>query len=374
MFESRRSWAVGVMLSIWAAACSSDSESSDNGDGLPPPYSGAPMTSGTPSTPSSETPAPAPADPGPAPAANPTPAPVNEGNQDLPVAPPEQPAAGAGGSAGTGEQPAAGGSTMVGVAGSGEQPGPDLPPVGTARTRVFVLFGQSNMYGLPAPQQEDLVINPRVEVLTLQACGRHGAGQWMPAQPPLHGCVGQPSGSVFGPGVGPGDYFARAIAAAFPEDTILLVPNAIPGVSIDVFQPNQPDYNSMLARARMAQQRGEISGFIFHQGESDGCNAQSRASWPGRVKNVVDRLRADLDAPNAPFVAGELINLYDCSADMNPVIDSLPNTIANAAVVSSDGNFAAVQGDNYNNIHFELVGQRELGRRYGDAMLGLLQP
>jgi hypothetical protein len=246
--------------------------------------------------------------------------------------------------------------------------------VAAARTQVFLLFGQSNMYGLPAPQTEDLQINPRVEVLTLEACGRHGVNQWMPAQPPLHGCIGQVSTSVFGPGVGPGDYFARAIAAAFPEDTILLVPNAIAGVSIDVFQPGQQAYNSIVTRARMAQERGEISGIIFHQGESDCESPQSQATWPGRVNTVVTQLRSDLGMGNAPFVAGELIYTRGCSRTMNPVINSLPNLIANSAVVSANGNFAAVQGDNYNDIHFELAGQRELGRRYGAAMLGLLQP
>jgi hypothetical protein len=239
---------------------------------------------------------------------------------------------------------------------------------------VFLLFGQSNMYGLPNPQAEDLQVIPRVEVLTLEQCGRHGVNQWMPAQPPLHGCVGQPSGSVFGPGVGPGDYFARTIADAFPEDTILLVPNAIPGVSIDVFQPGQQAYNSILARARMAQERGEIAGMIFHQGESDCGSPQSRGSWPGRVKNVVDGLRSDLGIADVPFVAGEIIRLFGCANDMNPVIGSLPNTITNAGVVSSQGNFGAVQGDNFNTLHFDLAAQREFGRRYAQAMLELLSP
>jgi hypothetical protein len=75
-----------------------------------------------------------------------------------------------------------------------------------------------------------------------------------------------------------------------------------------------------------------------------------------------------------PFVAGELIHLQPCAAAMNPVIRSLPNTISNAAAVVADDNFAAVQGDNYNNLHFDLAAQRELGRRYGAAMLGLLLP
>jgi hypothetical protein len=291
---------------------------------------------------------------------------VNEGPPDVtqldPIQPPAADGSGEGGAGGAANPP---------VEPTPEVPVEEPPPAPEARTQVFLLFGQSNMYGLPNPQAEDLQIDPRVEVLTLEQCGRHGRDQWMPAQPPLHGCVGQPSGSVFGPGLGPGDYFAREIAAAFPDDTILLVPNAIPGVSIDVFQPGQQAYNSIVARARMAQERGEIRGMIFHQGESD-CGSQ--ASWPGRVKNVVDQLRSDLGIGDVPFVAGELLRLFGCAAGMNPVIGSLPNTITNTAVVSSQGNFGAVQGDNYNNLHFDLAAQREFGRRYGEAMLGLLQP
>ena len=320
-------------------------------------------------------PAAAPVDGTPEPAApapvNPTPA-GNEGGPDVSGLQPSEPPPNAEGSGG---QPPDDGATPDPATPPVEPPPAEPPPAEpAARTQVFLLFGQSNMYGLPNPQAADLEVNPRVEVLTLEACGRHAANQWMPAQPPLHGCVGQPSGNVFGPGLGPGDYFARTIAAAFPEDTILLVPNAIPSVSIDVFQPGQQAYNSILARARMAQERGEISGIIFHQGESDCGSPQSRASWPGRVKTVVDRLRSDLDIGEAPFVAGELLYLFGCSGDMNPVINSLPNVITNAAVASANGNFGAVQGDNFNNLHFDLAAQREFGRRYGEAMIRLLQP
>lgn len=384
--RSYTSLALGLLLVIAGGACGSEDDTASPSG--PPPFSGSVPSTVAPTTPSVPDTAQAPNTPAPdAPAAvDPSTPPASSGNEssgnegnpsDAPLEPstPPPPAGTETGQEGATppedgtQQPAPPDDTQTPPV---EEPPAEPAPVG--QTRVFLLFGQSNMYGLPAPQAEDLVINPRVEVLTLQACGRHGVDQWMPAQPPLHGCVGQPSGNVFGPGLGPGDYFARAIADAFPDDTILLVPNAIAGVSIDVFQPGQQAYNSMLARARIAQERGEISGFIFHQGESDCGSQQSRQSWPGRVKNVVDRLRSDLGAPNAPFVAGEILYLFGCAGDMNPVIDSLPNTISNTAVVSANGNFGAVQGDNYNNLHFDLAGQRELGKRYGAAMLGLLQP
>jgi hypothetical protein len=242
--------------------------------------------------------------------------------------------------------------------------------VETARTQVFLLFGQSNMWGVPAPQTEDMAINPRVEVLSINGCAAHGANQWVPAQPPLHGCVGQPSGGGQGPGVGPGDYFGKTLAEAFPEDTILLVPNAIPGVSIDVFQPGQAAYNSTLARARLAQERGEIRGMIFHQGESD--SGQGSATWPGRVKTVVERLRSDLGIGEVPFVAGELF--YGCGCQThNPFINQLPAMISNTFVARADG-FTAVprEQDTFGNLHFDRNSQVEFGRRYGALMITAL--
>lgn len=294
-----------------------------------------------------------------------TPSTVPAGNEEAPpnTAPlqPSDPPAGEDTSGGAGAEP------MV----PPEQTPPtptEPPPIPAARTQVFLLFGQSNMYGVPAPQAQDLEIHPRVEVLTLSACGRHGVNQWMPAQPPLHGCVGQPPGGQFGPGLGPGDYFGKALAAAFPEDTILLVPNAIPGASIDVFLPGQEAYNSILARAQMAQQRGEIRGILFHQGETNCGDPQ----WPGRVDDVVTRLRSDLGIGEVPFLAGEMLYANQggqCGNMMNPVIAMLPAIVSNSFIVSAEG--LGLSPDQYN-VHFNLQGQREFGRRYADVMLGAL--
>jgi hypothetical protein len=205
-------------------------------------------------------------------------------------------------------------------------------------------------------------------VLTLTSCGRHGTNQWVPAQPPLHGCVGQAGTGAQGPGVGPGDYFAKALADAFPQDTILLVPNAIPGVSIDVFQPGQTAYNSIVSRARMAQQRGQIRGMIFHQGETD----SGQSNWPTRVKTVVDRLRSDLGIGQVPFVAGELL-IGGCCTGHNTYVNQLPTVISNAFVARANG-FTAVPNDGFGNLHFDLPSQREFGRRYGQLMIDALQP
>jgi hypothetical protein len=358
---------------LFLAACGAASSDEDNG-AVVPPYSGSANTQQTPSTTT--------------PATNETPA-TSDTQQPSGIATPpsnsEGPQAGANTPVAPAQNTDTGTTTPPPQQTPPQQTPPDqtppqqtppdqTPPVqtppATARTQVFLLFGQSNMWGVPNPQQQDLTINPRVEVLTITNCSKHGTNQWVPAQPPLHGCVGQPGTGGQGPGVGPGDYFGKTIADAFPNDTILLVPAAVPGVSIDTFQPGQTNYTNLLNRAKMAQQRGEIRGMIFHQGESDAGNT---GTWPARVKTVVDRLRSDLNIPNAPFVAGELLP-SGCCGGMNSVIDGLPNTISKAAVVKADQNFGAVpkSADTYGNLHFDVAAQRIFGARYGQAMLTLL--
>jgi hypothetical protein len=238
---------------------------------------------------------------------------------------------------------------------------------------VFLLIGQSNMEGVPKPQAQDQAQNARVKVLAYDNCSNLGRtyNQWYTAVPPLHSCYG---------GVGPGDYFGKALATAFPDATIGLVPNAIAGVDVDFFRKGvvssrrgefriPPDnhwmgaYEWVIQRARLAQQSGVIKGILFHQGESDNENPQ----WVGKVKQIVTDLRVDLGLGDVPFIAGEL--LYGgCCARHNTLVNQLPSQIPNAHAISASGLGAM---DNY---HFDLAGQRELGARYAAKMLSVLSP
>lgn len=272
--------------------------------------------------------------------------------------------------------PAQGGpQTQAGVAGAPTaSTAPAGPPLSSdpKDTMIFLLLGQSNMAGAPSPEAEDEVEEPRVKVLAYEDCSRLGRryNQWYTAKPPLHGCGG---------GLGPGDYFGRAIAKAFPNATIGLVPLAISGVDIDFFVKGvvsarrhefriPPDdhwagaYEWVVERARLAQQSGAIRGIVFHQGESDTGSPQ----WVGKVKRVVEELRNDLNLGEVPFVAGELLYGGCCAQWHNPLIQQLPAAISNSSVVSANG-LAGIDA-----AHFDLPGQRELGARYGSAMLELM--
>jgi len=262
------------------------------------------------------------------------------------------------------------------------------PPVAAAgpdpNFLIFLLIGQSNMEGAPASELEDRGTNPRVKVLALRDCPQRAQvhDQWYVAAPSLHTC---------GNSLGPGDYFAKTLADALPNASIGLVPDAIAGVDIDIFRKGvvsarrnefflPPDnqrnsaYETVIERARLAQQVGVIRGILFHQGESDAATGALQQAWPGKVQELVDDIRSDLglDSATVPFLAGELLANGPpqngcCGNAMNPRINSLPDLIPNAFVVSGAGLGVRTDG-----LHFDVVGQREFGRRYAQTLLDAL--
>lgn len=234
--------------------------------------------------------------------------------------------------------------------------------------QLFLLFGQSNMEGIPLPEADDLAVNPRIQVLGYQSgCLERQWNRWAFAAPPLHRCWA---------GVGPGDGFAKALAEQWPTETIGLVPAAISGAPISLYRKEvvselrdqfelppsnawSGGYDMLLARARVAQGSGTIRGILFHQGEADVGNRH----WLEQVAEVVADLRRDLGlGEDVPFIAGELV-YGGCCSGHNAVIAELPSYVPNAHVVSAAG-LSAI--DRY---HFDLAGQRELGRRYAEVFL-----
>lgn len=241
------------------------------------------------------------------------------------------------------------------------------------QTLVFLLLGQSNMEGKPKPQAEDLKKDARIQVLAYQDNAAQGRtyNKWYTASPPLHSSWA---------GLGPGDYFAKTLIDALPENySIGLVPCGISGVDIDFFRKGvvssrrnefsiPPDnswdgaYEWVLQRARLAQEKGRIAGVLLHQGESDA----GQSVWLDKVKEIMTDLRSDLDIPDLPLLVGELYYDGPC-AGHNGVIAKIPSKIDNAYVVSAKG----LKG--LDQFHFDLDGQRELGRRFAEAMIPLLE-
>ncbi|MBN1606027.1 MAG: hypothetical protein JW940_05310 [Polyangiaceae bacterium] len=288
-----------------------------------------------------------------------------------------------GGSGGT--VPAAGGAES----GGGESAGASVGGAGGGGTggtgpfqgkELFILFGQSNMSGMSPMPEEPWPINESITFMVQYDCPRLGQtkDEWLPAEPPLHGC----QWATGGIGLGLADYFGVALAEAWPDSEIGLIPNAIPAVTIDVFMKGGPSpgggmkalpdgytsaYALMVDRAREAQKLGQVRGILLHQGESD-FNQGLGEEWLGKLTQVVADLRADLDlTEDVPFIAGE-ISPESSYSGHNVYVRQVPGAIPQSAVVSADGTRI------HDIAHFDEESARTMGERYAETFLEMVTP
>jgi hypothetical protein len=179
-------------------------------------------------------------------------------------------AAGSGGNAGSAATSASGGAAQAGAAGSAGG--------GTGGKELFILFGQSNMSGLSPMPTEPWPINDRVTFMVQFDCARleQKKDEWLPAEPPLHGCQWATNGL----GLGLGDYFGAALAEAWPDAEIGLIPNAIPGVTIDIFVRDSRTATPARTRSwwiasKKPKSSGAFERFFFTRASPIGTRA-----WP----------------------------------------------------------------------------------------------
>ena len=246
---------------------------------------------------------------------------------------------------------------------------------------IYLCIGQSNMEGQGVIEDCDLSPDERFQMMSTLDCGTRILGQWYRAIPPLARCDTH---------LCPADYFGRTMVANLDEGKrVGVVVVAIGGIKIDLYDPDgwQSYVNGMnenwqinavnayggnplgrlIACAKEAQKSGVIKGILLHQGESDAYSDV----WLQKVKKMYENLLTELNlsAEDVPLIAGEVGHEDQkgiCSS-ANNTINRLPNTIPTAHVVSSAG--CTLQSDN---LHFDSMGYRKLGRRYAKTMLATM--
>ena len=247
------------------------------------------------------------------------------------------------------------------------------PPVRKEKFQLYLLVGQSNMAGRGYPEAQDTV--PNRHVLRLNQ-----AGTWEIAKEPLH--FDKPSA-----GVGPGLAFGQDMAAQDTSVVIGLIPCAVGGSPIAVWQPGAyyeatktNPYDDAIARAKIAIQAGTLKGIIWHQGESD-SNPEGSKVYAQKLTDLIARLRHDLQAPEMPFVAGQLPEFQFLKLDstgrkqvneaairVNESVAQLKKTVKNYTYVTAEGT-----KDRGDQLHFDAASARLMGHRYAAAILGLLK-
>ncbi len=249
---------------------------------------------------------------------------------------------------------------------------------------VFLCLGQSNMEGHARVESIDTIdVSERLLVMQAIDCPNRNyqKGEWRKAIPPMVRCY---------TGLSPADYFGRTLIDSLPDNIRIGIVNvAVGGCRIELFDKdnyqsyvetsadwlkNMVDeydgnpYEQLISLAKKAQlDGGEIKGVLLHQGESN----SGEKEWPLKVKKVYDEILADLSLPtnSVPLLAGEMVSEEQNGAcyGMNEIINTLPQYIENAYVISSKG----CEGID-DRLHFSAQGYRELGRRYGNQMLQIL--
>ena len=225
---------------------------------------------------------------------------------------------------------------------------------------IFLLVGQSNMAGRGQVATEDEQPHPRVLALTKEL-------SWQPAVDPLH--FDKPKIV----GVGPGRSFGIAYAEANPGVTVGLVPCAVGGSAITSWVPGgfheqtkSHPWDDMLPRARSALEAGRLKAILWHQGEAD-CSSAAAQRYAERLQQLVVRFREALDAPEVPFLVGQL-GIFparpwtDATRQVDAAHRSLPTQLPAVGFVSAE--FLADKGDA---LHFDAASSRTLGRRYFKA-------
>jgi hypothetical protein len=244
-------------------------------------------------------------------------------------------------------------------------------PAGCDRFDLFLLIGQSNMKGrgvMPAEPTRD----ERILMMHLRD------DAWYLARHPLH-LVGDARtfAGHDNAGVGPGLAFAATVARGSPGARIGLIPCAVGGSSIVLWQRGARLYDHMVRRARLALRpagsvRPKLRGALWLQGEADATDVR----LPGheeKLLRLVDDLRADLGEPALPFIActiGEMRADGDGrrNADLNRLLLSLPQKRPHTACVDARD----LKGHIGDSVHFDTAAQEEIGRRYAARYLALV--
>lgn len=185
-------------------------------------------------------------------------------------------------------------------------------------------------------------------------------------------------------------YLSRIRMTGYPNRKILLVGAAWGGTSFtdgrwlvtqdpnvggDLYRGAVTRANAAIAAALAAEPTSAFKGILWHQGESDMVGVSGASSYASNHTTLMKALRKDINgAANAPIVVGEMTPCLwaQCESSVRPIsgqdrqtmlnyIHHIHDALPNAAWVSSAGLSGNGSGDQ---IHFNRVSQRELGRRY----------
>jgi len=222
---------------------------------------------------------------------------------------------------------------------------------------VYLLIGQSNMAGRAKFSEKES--EPIRDCYLLNA-----EDEFEPAKNPLnrHSTIRK---SLKMQRMNPGYTFSQTMLKNRKGVSLGLVVNAKGGTKIGQWKKGSEFYQDAIERTRAAQKMGTLKGILWHQGEG---NSGMPDTYLKHLSQLIEDLREDLDAPNLPFIAGQVF--YDAehkpnTKRINEEIAKLPDAVPFTGCVMSDGLSTS------DHTHFDNEGMKLLGQRYAEEMLKL---
>lgn len=219
----------------------------------------------------------------------------------------------------------------------------------------FLLIGQSNMAGRGFKNEVPPIINEGIYMLR--------NGRWQMMAEPLHN-----DRAVAGTGLAAS--FAAAWRFQHPVSKIGLIPCADGGTSLEDWAVGGALFDHAVAQARLAQRSSQLTGILWHQGESD-CFPDRAREYAEKLGIITDALRRELEVPHIPMVVGALGDfltngMYKQYFGAYPLINAALLRYAQSQprcyYVTAEGLTANPDG-----LHFNAASLRVLGIRYYEA-------
>ena len=229
----------------------------------------------------------------------------------------------------------------------------------------FLMIGQSNMCGRGEYGDVPPIKNKRCFMLRM--------GRWQEMREPIN-----TDREIFEGEFHSGISLAASFADFLANQTgkkIGLIPCADGGTRVSQWQPGEVLFDHAVMMTKLAKRSSQFSGIIWHQGESDCTKDENIAAYKDRLINIINGIRAELDAGDLPFILGELAEYYDPKWKMgdrykrvNEILYEIAAELPNVAVVSAKGLTMKPDG-----IHFDAMSLRVLGVRYYEAYMSMTE-
>ncbi|WP_312430677.1 sialate O-acetylesterase [Lacrimispora sp.] len=221
--------------------------------------------------------------------------------------------------------------------------------------KSFLMLGQSNMAGRGFIHEVSPIYSERIQMLR--------NGRWQMMTEPIN--YDRPVS-----GISLAASFADAWCQINEKDPIGLIPCAEGGSTLDDWAIDGVLFKHAVNEAKFAVRNSELTGILWHQGESDSTNGNYKVYYK-KLLSIIETLRKELNSPNIPLIIGGLGDFLGKEGFGKSCTEYnyINQELQKFAFEQDNCYFVTAAGltSNPDGIHIDAVSQRKFGLRYFEA-------